>query len=36
MFHTPYLKGKKLIEAARPEGGQKLLVQGSALGYFGR
>ena len=21
MFHTPYLKGKKLIEAARPEGG---------------
>ena len=22
MFHTPYLKGKKLIEAARPEGAE--------------
>ena len=35
MLHTPYLKGKKLIEAARPNG-QKLLALGSALGYFGR
>lgn len=30
MFHTPYLKGKKLIEAARPNG-QKLLALGWGL-----
>lgn len=24
MFHTPYLKGKKLIEAARSEGAEAL------------
>ena len=29
-------KGQKLIEAARPVKGQKLLAQGNALGYLVR